>query len=104
MNDRQYERRVRRQLDRALEATAASAARAENAVSEWAQNCVRPRAEARLGVGATDERAWQDPEYGAALDQYSAVRKLREHSEAVRDQLTGRAAGGAAEHEPEAER
>lgn len=45
---------------------------------------VRQQAEARLGIGPPDERAWDDPEYGSALDLLGRPQKLREAANARR--------------------
>lgn len=78
---------------------AAMAAGVEGAYREallWADD-VRQGAENRLGVGLTDERAWEDPAYSAALDTLRALdeataRMHQAHAKA-RDTLTPQAPG-----------
>ncbi|WP_030925506.1 hypothetical protein [Streptosporangium amethystogenes] len=81
------------------DALAAAAVGVEGAYPEallWADD-VRQGAEDRLGVGPTDERAWDDPAYGAALDTLRALdeataRMHQAHAKA-RDALTPQTPG-----------
>ncbi|MBO0707409.1 MAG: hypothetical protein J2P44_03520, partial [Candidatus Dormibacteraeota bacterium] len=81
--DQARERMRRRHADelrRAVKAAVAKAREAEGAASWWSDD-FRQDAEQRLGVGATDEQALDDPVCDAALDVYSEVRKLREQAD-----------------------
>lgn len=61
---------------KALEKAAALLDDAWLATGVWADD-IRQEAERRLGIGPTDERAWDDPDYSTALDWVGVVSDLR---------------------------
>ena len=73
------------QVAKALRAATAELWKAESAASLWADK-VSKAVKDRLGLGPSDERRWQDPDYAAAVDLYAKIQEARKLVEQLAEQ------------------